>query len=59
MGPIVMFGVAIYAFQLMAEGFQHHLVTGSNKRKKRKTAKERQKEVSMPHNFDFIQNKGA
>jgi peptide/nickel transport system permease protein len=59
MGPIVMFGVAIYAFQLMAEGFQHHLVTGSSKRKKRKTAKERQKEVSMPHNFDFIQNKGA
>jgi peptide/nickel transport system permease protein len=59
LGPIVMFGVAIYAFQLMSEGFQHHLLTGNRKSKKKVIAEKKMNVENIHRKFNFIQNKGA
>jgi peptide/nickel transport system permease protein len=60
LGPIIMFGVAIYAFQLMAEGFQKHLETRNRKTVKQANMIKQQKEsVHLCDQFQFLQNRGA
>lgn len=61
LGPIIMFGVAIYAFQLMSEGFQQHLQTGSKRHVKRSGLfyKDESKPAVLRTHFEFLQNRGA
>jgi peptide/nickel transport system permease protein len=60
LGPIIMFGIAIYAFQLMAEGFQIHLQTRNVKRTSRdKKMKQKNETIRVQHKFEFLQNRGA
>jgi peptide/nickel transport system permease protein len=60
LGPIIMFGIAIYAFQLMGEGFQHHLQTRNVKRVKKKESLIKScAEKEQRPSFDFLHNKGA
>ncbi|KZE67805.1 hypothetical protein AWM68_18740 [Fictibacillus phosphorivorans] len=59
LGPIIMFGIAIYAFQLMGEGYQKHLqIRNVTKGKKVKVVEEN---IPSPHKapFSFLQNRGA
>lgn len=61
LGPIIMFGIAIYAFQLMAEGFQKHLETRNVKifKRAKRVMKEKEKKDYKSSKFEFLQNKGA
>jgi peptide/nickel transport system permease protein len=58
LGPIIMFGICIYAFQLMAEGFQKHLDTRNVKGVK----KIKQNDFSEPSRinwkFEFLYKRG-
>jgi peptide/nickel transport system permease protein len=60
LGPIIMFGICIYAFQLMAEGFQKHLDTRNVKGVKR--SKIKQNDFSEPSRinwkFEFLYKRG-
>jgi peptide/nickel transport system permease protein len=60
LGPIIMFGICIYAFQLMAEGFQHHLDTRNVKRMKRSKIKQNDYADSSRINwkFEFLYKRG-
>jgi peptide/nickel transport system permease protein len=59
-GPILMFGVAIYAFQLIAEGFQIHLQTRNVKRTSQdKKMKQKNESIRVQQKFEFLQNRGA
>jgi peptide/nickel transport system permease protein len=60
LGPIIMFGICIYAFQLMAEGFQHHLDTRNVKRIKRSKIKQNDYADSSRINwkFEFLYKRG-
>jgi peptide/nickel transport system permease protein len=60
LGPILMFAVAIYAFQLMADGFQDHLKTRNITRVKKEIQHIEQKTTdSVQSNFKFLQKRGA
>lgn len=61
LGPIIMFAIAIYAFQLMAEGFQKHLETRNVKIFKRvkRVMEQKEKKDYKSSKFEFLQNKGA
>jgi peptide/nickel transport system permease protein len=61
LGPILMFGIAIYAFQLMAEGFQYHLLTRNEIKGKRKGCVEevKQVELKVKDKFIFVENRSA
>jgi peptide/nickel transport system permease protein len=60
LGPIIMFGIAIYAFQLMAEGFQKHLETRNVKGFKQVLRAARRKDAAeISGKFQFLQNRGA
>ncbi|WP_144698198.1 ABC transporter permease [Fictibacillus phosphorivorans] len=60
LGPIIMFGIAIYAFQLIGEGFQHHLQTRHYKKEKRDRMSRKQNLVDEPKlSFDFMHKRGA
>ncbi|MGD6961378.1 ABC transporter permease [Fictibacillus phosphorivorans] len=60
LGPIIMFGIAIYAFQLIGEGFQHHLQTRHYKRTNRNRVLEKQILGSKTKSsFDFVHKRGA
>ncbi|WP_156499198.1 ABC transporter permease subunit [Fictibacillus phosphorivorans] len=60
LGPIIMFGIAIYAFQLIGEGIQHHLQTRHNKKVKRDRMSGKQNPVSERRlSFDFVHKRGA
>jgi peptide/nickel transport system permease protein len=55
-----MFGIAIYAFQLMAEGFQGHLETRKVKGfQQAKRTKRQEDAVDTSGKFQFLQNRGA
>jgi peptide/nickel transport system permease protein len=60
LGPIIMFGICIYAFQLTAEGFQHHLDTRNLKRMKRSKIKQNDYADSSRINwkFEFLYKRG-
>ncbi|MDN4072283.1 ABC transporter permease [Fictibacillus terranigra] len=58
LGPVIMFGIAIYAFNLVTEGLQTHFASGKRKR----TYKKEEKEDTIPagaEQFTFINEKGA
>lgn len=60
LGPIIMFGIAIYAFQLIGEGFQHHLQTRHHKKVKDNRVSGKQKFVSESRSpFNFLHKRGA
>ncbi len=60
LGPIIMFGIAIYAFQLMAEGFQQHLEIRHVKKVKKGVLKPGKSNSSVQTSpFTFLQNREA
>ncbi|MFG6495615.1 ABC transporter permease subunit [Fictibacillus sp. UD] len=60
LGPIIMFAIAIYAFQLMGEGFQQHLeMRHVKKDKKEILTLEESKPLPLKTPFAFLQNRGA
>lgn len=60
LGPIIMFGIAIYAFQLMGEGFQQHLQRRHVKRGKKAKPRSKNNTATVEKTpFEFLQNRGA
>jgi peptide/nickel transport system permease protein len=63
LGPIMMFAIGIYAFQLMGEGFGQHLQTRSlpikQVKKKNAAVESKRKARNIKMKFSFLQNKGA
>lgn len=59
LGPIIMFGIAIYAFQLMGEGYQKHLQIGHVTKSKKGTVVEEAILSPRKAPFSFLQNRGA
>ncbi|MDR7072976.1 ABC transporter permease [Fictibacillus barbaricus] len=63
LGPIMMFAIGIYAFQLMGEGFGQHLQTRylhiKQVRKKNAAVESKKKARNIKMKFSFLQNKGA
>ncbi|WNB92876.1 ABC transporter permease subunit [Bacillus sp. NEB1478] len=61
LGPIIMFAIAIYAFQLLGEGFGAYLKTRNAVRVKKKRVFEdgRNKAMNFKLKFTFLQNRGA
>jgi peptide/nickel transport system permease protein len=53
LGPIIMFGICIYSFQLMTEGLQHHLDTRNVKGMKRSKIKQDDYAESSLRNLKF------
>ncbi|WP_226535715.1 ABC transporter permease subunit [Fictibacillus halophilus] len=58
LGPIIMFGICIYAFQLMAEGFQHHLDTRNVMGMKKRKLKQNGCADPSRINFEFLYKRG-
>ncbi|ANC78391.1 hypothetical protein ABE65_016940 [Fictibacillus phosphorivorans] len=60
LGPIIMFGIAIYAFQLIGEGIQHHLQTRHFKKKRGvRLSEESAMKIEQKSSFVFIEKWGA
>ncbi|MCK6258405.1 ABC transporter permease subunit [Fictibacillus sp. KIGAM418] len=59
LGPVIMFGIAIYSFNLVTEGLQTHFESGRQREKADREEEKEDKIVTGSTNFKFINQEGA